>query len=184
MPPVLVREYGVWKVLRPSETDPRFYYYNTKTKQTSWSKPEGFNDGSSTSSTNLTGSQKIASPQQTPSSPPPQRPPGSNNLMGSQSPPPASRGFEIPRPGQPAPLSSAPPPSAQQPKIPIVQPPPTAQGPKTNMVPAITQNLPGIAKPNNQSINIPPPSQQIPKPAINPGIQIPIFNLLQQLKVQ
>jgi len=41
MPPVLVREYGVWKVLKPSETDPRFYYYNTKTKEVTWLVPPG-----------------------------------------------------------------------------------------------------------------------------------------------
>jgi len=41
MPPVLVREFGAWKVLKPSETDSRLYYYNAQTKEVTWLIPPG-----------------------------------------------------------------------------------------------------------------------------------------------
>jgi len=44
MPPVLVREFENWKVLKASETDTKCYYFNTKTKEVTWLVPAGLNE--------------------------------------------------------------------------------------------------------------------------------------------
>jgi len=44
MPPVLVREFENWKVLKASEADTKCYYFNTKTKEVTWLVPPGLNE--------------------------------------------------------------------------------------------------------------------------------------------
>jgi len=46
MPPVLVREFENWKVLKASEVDTKCYYFNTKTKEVTWLKPPGLHEAS------------------------------------------------------------------------------------------------------------------------------------------
>lgn len=138
---------GEWK--QATTATGKVYYYNTKTKVTSWQRPEGYVDPSNSTPTPNPTPQVQNTPPQVQNAPPPvSSPPQSVAKVNS------AKAFEIPRPG----VNNPTPQITPQPLKPAV-----AQNiPLPGRAPGITPQ--SIPLPNNNR-----PNPVIPSPAITPA---------------